>query len=287
MVMLVNKLCLPEGLRWRWWFVRRYLFLLRTFRNGLRVARAHRQNRSCARVVLRDGTCLEHPPGRVGFIQTILEVWHENSYAPGKFYRPAKDDIVIDAGANVGLFSIWMARQAPQCRIVALEPFAENFVFLKRNLAAAEVQRATALQMALGGSSGWGQMVAGGTRSLDHHLVVHEDLKPDTQAIPVLSLADLLDKIGAPRIAFLKVDIEGAEHAVFAKVDQNTMNRIDHVAIEYHEHLSPGVCKLLVERLEPTHSLTLHPEPGGKCGILLGKRRERAFNPPSGGALAP
>src|SRR5271166_4936622 len=106
--MLGIMMSLPEGLRWRWWFVQRYLFLLRTFRNGLSLARAYRHNEYCARVILRDGTCLLHPPGRAGFIQTILEVWHENSYAPGQFYRPAKEDVVIDAGANVGLFSIWI-----------------------------------------------------------------------------------------------------------------------------------------------------------------------------------
>jgi len=273
MTLLANHLCLPEALRWRWWFLRRYLFLLRTFRNGLGVVRAYRHNEICSRVVLRDGTCLQHPPGRAGFLQTILEIWHENSYAPEQFYCPAKDDVIIDAGANVGLFSIWMARQAPLCRIVAMEPFAENFDFLRQNLEAAKIHRATAFQIALGGSSGWGQMVAGGSRSLDHQLVVTGGAKANERGVPVLTLPDLLDKIGAERIAFLKVDIEGAEMTVFREIDTSTLSRIDNVAIEYHEHLAPGVAKLLVLKLEPTHSVTLHPEADGTCGILLGKRR--------------
>jgi FkbM family methyltransferase len=273
--MVGNTRRLAEGLRWRWWFLRRYWFLLRTFRNGLTLTMAYRQQQSCGRAVLRDGTCLLHPPGRAGFVQTILEIWHEQNYAPGWFYRPANTDVIIDAGANVGLFSIWIARQAPQCRVVALEPFEENFSYLQKNLSAARVQRATAYQTALGERSGWGQMVAQGPRSLDHQLVLDGDARLGEKRVRVISLPDLIEQVGAQRIAFLKVDIEGAESVVFSNVKSSTMSRIDHVAIEYHEHLCTGIAKLLVEKLEPTHCVRLHPEPDGKCGILLGKRRAR------------
>jgi FkbM family methyltransferase len=260
-----------EGLRWRWLFVRRYWFLIRTFRHGLSVARAYRRDQVCSRVVLRDGACLLHPPGRAGFLQTFLEIWHERCYVPDRFYRPAPDDVIIDAGANVGLFSVWIGRQSPSCRIVALEPFAENFAFLQKNLQAANLQRATAYQLALGASSGFGHMRAGGTRSLDHQLVSSGE--QGEECVPVVSLKELLERIAVDRIAFLKMDIEGAERDVFAHVDPDTLGRIDHLAIEYHEHVSPGVLNLLVEKLEATHDLTVHREPGGKYGMLLGKRR--------------
>jgi FkbM family methyltransferase len=262
-----------EAIRWRWWFLRRYWFLVRSFRNGFSLARAYRQKQSCATAVLRDGTIISHPPGRAGLIPTILEIWQERSYAPPWFYRPANGDVVIDAGANVGLFSIWIARQAPQCRIVALEPFEENFGYLQKNLSAVRLQHVTAYQAALGAHSGWGRMVAQEARSLDHQLVTDGAAPSGEPRVPILSLPDLIERIGVQRITFLKVDIEGAESAVFGSLEPGWMNRVDRVAIEYHEHLSPGVCNMLVQKLQPTHSLVRNPEPGGKCGILLGQRR--------------
>jgi FkbM family methyltransferase len=259
-----------DGLRWRWWFLKRYWFLLRTFRNGPALVRAYRRGLACDRAILRDGTCLLHPPGQHGFVNTILEIWLDRTYMPGAFYHPADGDVILDIGANVGLFTIWLARQNPRCRIVALEPAQANFGMLQANLQAARTQQATAYHMALGARAAQGRMISDNTRSLDHRLVI-DNSNPDLPQVRVLSLGDLLELVGAERIAFLKVDIEGSEYQVFQQIDENTMKRIDRFAIEYHDHLAPGTQALLRERLTPTHHLTFRPEGKGDYGVLLGE----------------
>src|SRR5947209_1652564 len=91
----------------------RYGQLLREFRNGTRIA---------------------HPPGRVGLVEIVVELWLEQPYTRGGFYRPGDGHVIVDAGANIGLFSIWAARQNPRGRVVSLEPFSENFEYLTTNL---------------------------------------------------------------------------------------------------------------------------------------------------------
>ena len=59
--------------------------------------------------------------------------------------------VLLDVGANVGLFSLWAAAQRPNLRVVAIEPAAPTHALLKRNLDAAgllSTGRAVALRLA-------------------------------------------------------------------------------------------------------------------------------------------
>lgn len=114
--------------------------LLLRFRNGATLVRQTRAGRPCDEVVLWDGTRIAHPPDREGLLEGLQEIWLERIYT-ADFYRPAANDVIVDAGANVGLFTIYIARQNRRCRVLALEPFAENFKYLEANVARAPCQR--------------------------------------------------------------------------------------------------------------------------------------------------
>ena len=43
--------------------------------------------------------------------------------------------VIIDAGANIGLASIWFSEQFPACKIFAVEPDRGNLSVLARNAA--------------------------------------------------------------------------------------------------------------------------------------------------------
>jgi FkbM family methyltransferase len=267
-----RRLNIREAFGWRWRALQRYWFLLRNFRNGGQMARALHNGSPWDRAVLWDGACLRHPSGKAGFIPTLLEIWHERAYTPPGFYTPRRGDVVVDAGANVGLFAIWMARRMPTCRVVALEPFPENYAFLEENLRSATRGSVTAHPIALGGQSGESVIVSGGGRSLDHRLVTG-DARSAGSPVHVVSLKDLLRLADSDRIALLKIDIEGSEYDVFDSMDVGAVGRVERMAIEYHEHLRPGVLALLRDRLKATHDLQIHPEPLGRYGMVFAKHR--------------
>ena len=54
----------------------------------------------------------------------------------GKEYDFAVDrpSVIIDAGANIGLASIWFASKFPEARILAIEPEKSNYELLVRNV---------------------------------------------------------------------------------------------------------------------------------------------------------
>jgi FkbM family methyltransferase len=250
--------------------------LLGHFRNGGRLVRAVRGGPPCDAAVLWDGTRIAHPEGRPGLVEIVVELWLEQPYTRGGFYRPAAGDVVVDAGANVGVFSVWMARRNPRGRVTALEPFAENFEYLRANLRAAKLgpDRVEPHRVALGASAGQGRMVAVGDRSLDHTLAPG-GTAPDGEPVPVVPLGGLFDLAKADRISLLKVDIEGSERDVFEGADPATLRRFDRIALEYHDNLRPGTLALLRERLGPTHETVTHPSSVEGCGILLAARTGR------------
>jgi len=249
---------------------RRHWFLLRTFRNGFAMIQHYRRRTPCERAVCWDGTILRHPAGRMGLIETILEVWCDQTYT-APFYRPAPGDVVIDAGANIGLFSVWMARTYPACRVLAFEPFGENFTLLEENVSASRA-RLEARLGALGGATGRGHMTDGGKRSLDHRLSL-EDCGELGPALPVYSFADVLQIANAERVALFKIDIEGSEYDLIAQADPRDLNRVSRFAIEYHDNLRAGTLDLLQSRLSSTHRIDVYPASAG-YGMLYATHRE-------------
>lgn len=247
------------------------------FRNGSTLVRRMRAGQPCDEVVLWDGTRIAHPVGRDGLLEAVQEIWIERIYTDG-FYRPADDEIIVDAGANIGLFAINIARQNPRCRVVALEPFAENFKYLQGNVANACPGNVACYEMALGAGFGRGHMQAVGARSLDHVLRVDggeaTEGKTNPNGTPVIPLSGIFDLTQLDEIDFLKVDIEGSECQVFANASSELVRRLKRIALEYHDQIVPGTLALLQRVLSPTHELTIRPSKLEGCGILLARRRD-------------
>jgi len=244
--------------------------LMLHFRNGHTLVQRMRAALPCDEVVLWDGTHISHPPLRGGLLEAVVELWLEHVYT-ARFYRPADGDVIVDAGANVGLFAIQIARQNRRCRVIALEPFAENFSYLKANIARACPETVTCSEAALGAKFSKGQMQAVGSRSLDHVLQIESSA---ADGIPVIPLAGLFELARAQEIDFLKVDIEGSEHDVFAAASSDLIGRFKRIAMEYHDQIVPGTLELLRRVLDPTHDIIVRPSTMEGCGILLARRRD-------------
>ena len=240
------------------------------FRNGLTLVERMRAAQPCDEVVLWGGTRIAHPPTRDGLLEALVELWLEHVYT-AEFYRPSGGDVIVDAGANVGLFAIQMARQNRRCRVIALEPFPENFKYLQANVARACTQNVTCCEVALGAVFSTGKMQAVSSRSLDHVLRIESG---SANGVPVIPLAGILDLASAPEIEFLKVDIEGSEHEVFAVASSDLLGRFKRIAMEYHDQIVPGTLDLLQRVLSPTHEIIVRPSKMEGCGILLARRRD-------------
>jgi FkbM family methyltransferase len=265
---LAAVMAIVDGLAWRWHLLRKRWYLATSFRNGVSLARAYARHLPRGRAVCWDGTVIVHPPELIGLPETLLEVWYEQIYTRG-FYTPRAGDRIIDGGANIGLFSLWMARQAP-CRIVAFEPVKQNYEMLLRNLENAGVTTVEAKRAGLSGVPGHATMT-NSPRSLDHRLV-HADGVMTAEAVPTYSLKQAIAFAG-DQVDFCKIDIEGSERDVFEAADETTLGQVRRFAIEYHDNIRPGTLQLLRQRLAGTHDVRIEPSAGG-YGMIYSRRRD-------------
>ncbi|MET0151315.1 MAG: FkbM family methyltransferase [Candidatus Binatia bacterium] len=122
---------------------------------------------------------------------------------------------VVDAGANVGYFSLLFARLVgPTGRVYAFEPDPGNFNLLDRNIKRNGYGNITAVPMALSRESGRRKFSRSPHNFADHCL--GDGLgKRELLEVEVVRLDDFF--AGAPKqVDFLKLDIQGAE---FAAID--------------------------------------------------------------------
>lgn len=147
---------------------------------------------------------------------------------------PEPVEFVIDAGANIGLASVWFLEHYPKARLLSIEPDPENFAIASKNLSSYG-SRCTLINAAL-----WHQnesvSISRGT--------FRDGREWATQTIPVTessefvveakTLASLLEEYQYPRIDLLKIDIEGAELNVFRDGDTEFLNRTKCCAVECH-----------------------------------------------------
>jgi FkbM family methyltransferase len=122
---------------------------------------------------------------------------------------------VVDAGANVGYFSLLFARWVgPTGRVYAFEPDPGNFNLLERNIKRNGYGNVTAVPMALSRESGRRKFSRSSHNFADHCL--GEGLgKRELLEVEVVRLDDFFADI-PKKVDFLKLDIQGAE---FAAID--------------------------------------------------------------------
>lgn len=222
--------------------IRRHVRAVVLLRNWLEFFRADLTRGDLASVQTRRGIVLESRRG-VNLKYLFLEIWLSRVYTPAG-YEIRTGDVVIDIGANIGVFSAFAASIAARTRVFAYEPFSESAACLRSNVRASGLGNVTVFEQAVcsgrgqrvlliesgnwvmhtlaGNAAGSGAEARGG--ELDHAVEVD-----------CVGLDDVFRDNGIARCNLLKVDCEGSEYEIFEACSQEIMDRIDKIVIEYHE----------------------------------------------------
>ena len=141
-------------------------------------------------------------------------------------------DVVIDVGAHVGLFSLYLAARHPAITIVALEPEPGNFARLAANIARNRAFNVLAFNLAVtadgrpfpiscppvntGGAGGYCTETTGYRESV----------------AASVRLDEIFDRFVPDRCKLLKLDCEGAEHEILPACE--SLGRVDWFSAEFH-----------------------------------------------------
>ncbi len=165
--------------------------------------------------------------------QALREVLIDREYAFLVDYLTALNNPkVIDVGAHIGTFAIWVFGVKPVAKVLSVEADPQTYQVLTSN---AETYRKgqsdwRILHAAAVGQDGGVFRLSNAGPSMSHRI----DPK-GTIEVPGVRLATLLDDIvpDGSRVDLLKVDVEGSEEAFLCEA-ADALNVIDCLVIELH-----------------------------------------------------
>lgn len=120
-------------------------------------------------------------------------------------------DTFLDIGANVGFFSIAVAKLCPNVKTYAFEPAIIAFEELKHNIEANKVQGIISIQKAVGSSCGLAYITMGFHAS--NYLTTSESKLPKAP-VEGLTIDHFVEQEKIPAIRLVKIDVEGLELSV-------------------------------------------------------------------------
>ena len=121
---------------------------------------------------------------------------------------------MLDVGANIGLYSLLFAQWAgPTGHVWAFEPDPENFTTLQSNLSANKCLNVSAINSAVGATSGEGHLYLSDVHKGDHRVYQSGNGRAKIP-IRVIALDDFFPS--DQRIDLVKMDIQGAEGMALA-----------------------------------------------------------------------
>ena len=200
------------------------------------------------------------------------EVFTRRSYCQSGVRVPKRGaPLVVDVGANIGLFSLFALTENPRATVIAIEPAPQLFAILERNLdhhfdtGAAECVRALMLDepgvqtlyyyadapgestrnpiersmqrkrlataMREGSRGGAGSRAFCEEDDADGHPIAVEA----RTLSQVLDAARLSSALSASTIALLKIDVEGDEEQVLHGLSASRWRTVQQVVIEVHD----------------------------------------------------
>jgi FkbM family methyltransferase len=138
------------------------------------------------------------------FFERRHESWMWNYLASLK-----EDDVFVDVGAHIGLYSIYAGHLLKQGKVIAIEPNPETFNFLRKNIELNSLRNVLALNIAAWKEDGELPLYIADSSAL-------HSLKPSIGSkrvyiVKARKLESVLSELGIYRVSFIKIDVVGAE----------------------------------------------------------------------------
>ena len=164
-------------------------------------------------------------------LAVALKILENREYEIQMEWEP---QLIIDAGANIGVSSLFFAKRFPSALIHAIEPEPQNFALLMSNCEG--VINIVPHHAALWSHSA---RLSIKNENVEKWMFAVEE-KPDSGDVPAITIPEILAMAGASVVDLLKLDVEGAEKAIFSNGAGEWLPSVRVILIELHDRYTPG-----------------------------------------------
>lgn len=180
------------------------------------------------------GVCLVIRPFSTDF-EVVVSNIYKNAYGCVSLSDPS---IIIDAGANIGASAIMFAKRYPKAKILAIEMELDNFSILVENVK--PYVNVIPVHAALSACGGYADIYDRNTGEWGYTIVNHVNgATLAIERVECMSVDDIMRIYNLQNIDMIKLDIEGAEKAIF-EASSTWVNKIDVICVELHDRFVDG-----------------------------------------------
>ena len=179
-------------------------------------------------------------------LMALTHVWLMKEYYNNDF-KINNNDIVIDVGAHIGLFSLYASQYCKNGKIFCFEPIKENFELLISNIKLNQIENIIPFNIAISNDSSIVKIY------LNKDEAGHSMFIPTSSSIEVraTTLQKILEDNNIKKCNFLKLDCEGAEYTIIDSLSQEFIKKVEKIIIEYHfADTKPQLLKELIKKLQ-------------------------------------
>ena len=140
-------------------------------------------------------------------------------------------ETIVDVGANLGAFTVFMAAHFSNARCFCFEPSPGAVEYLRQNVA--QFPNAEVFSIGLFSEDTTMPLFDGASQCLQNSLYNSAETSESTQTVALRHAGRMINELQLDRISILKVDTEGAELPVLGAL-KNKLGDIDQIYLEYH-----------------------------------------------------
>lgn len=170
-------------------------------------------------------------------ITVLDEIFNDNYKVIEKGVPFERDDVIIDIGANIGMFSILFAKLHPYIKVYAFEPVAETYLKMCKNIKLNNITNITPVNTAVSGGKRIEHIIyhpqgLGGASS--YVKTVKEEDGVISTNVGCITLDEILLEFNIEKCKLMKIDCEGAEYDII--YNSKLLSRINYIVGEFHEN---------------------------------------------------
>lgn len=222
------------------------IFIFKYFQTPLRLVLKQIQNKEIQEWKLRNGGTFS-TFGYGSLVYGLYRIWEEEEYGIS-INEISKYNLVVDIGAHVGLFSVFLGFLNPECCVLSFEMDETNFNNLKTNIKNCQTKNVIPFNCAISDKT---QIVDyyGGRDSSEFSLKklsfseslpeINNNLNPKSK-VQSITLNDIIESNEINSVDFLKMDCEGAEFEILFSTNDENLRKINKIGGEYHEFSYDG-----------------------------------------------
>jgi FkbM family methyltransferase len=180
------------------------------------------------------------------------EIFIKRIYTPS-FLQVKPSDVVLDIGANIGVFSLYAAKCGASL-VYSLEPLYQNTALISKNFKINKLKEPIIIRKAVSDTNGVSDFYLGDLDS--HGRLLENDYKTEInnkKKVKTIKLTEIFARYDIKRIDFLKIDCEGGEGNIIQSLSGKDWSKISKISLEYHDDVSTLSHQKIIELLERAH----------------------------------